>query len=371
MRRNDGEVWFVLPGSIKVRGFLLRRNDGGFLFITDFHFLMLYKFAILGCGRIAQRHAEQIARVGQLVAVCDVVAARADTLASQYDAKAFCNIDDLLSSSTEFDIAVICTPNGLHAEHSIACLRAGLHVICEKPMALTVQDCKKMIDAAEEADKKLFIVKQNRFNPPVAALKEKLDQHALGKIFSMQLNCFWNRSEAYYKDEWRGTMALDGGTLFTQFSHFIDLMYWMLGDVKQVKAFMHNYNHKSVIEFEDTGVAILTFESGVIGSVNYTVNSFEKNMEGSLTLFGEKGTVKIGGQYLNEVEYTSGIDFDIPISDAKSNNYGTYMGSMSNHNKVYDNVMDVLQNNATVMINAREGMKTIEIIEKIYSAAKD
>ena len=158
--------------------------------------------------------------------------------------------------------------------------------------------------------------------------------------------------------------------MFTQFSHFIDLMYWMLGEVKEVKAFLQNYNHEGVIEFEDTGVAILTFESSVIGSINYTVNSFEKNMEGSLTLFGEKGTVKIGGQYLNEVEYTSGIDFDIPISDAKANNYGSYMGSMSNHDKVYDNVIDVLQNNGAVIINAKEGMKTVEIIEKIYAAGR-
>lgn len=331
---------------------------------------MLYKFAIIGCGSIAQRHAEQIARVGQLVGVCDIVSAKADALASRYDAEAFYKIDDLLSSSPGFDVAVICTPNGLHAEHSIACLRAGLHVICEKPMALTVADCTKMIDAAEAARKKLFIVKQNRFNPPVAALKEKLDQHALGKIFSMQLSCFWNRSAAYYKDEWRGTMALDGGTLFTQFSHFIDLMYWMLGDVKEVKAFLQNDNHRGIIEFEDTGVAILKFENGVIGSINYTVNSFEKNMEGSLTLFGEKGTVKIGGQYLNAVEYTSGIDFDIPISDAKANNYGTYMGSMSNHYKVYDNVIDVLQNNGAVIINAKEGMKTVEIIERIYDEGR-
>ncbi len=333
--------------------------------------MSLYKFAMIGCGRIAQRHAEQIARIGKLVGVCDVITANVDAFVNQYDARAFYNIDDLLSSSLEFDIAVICTPNGLHAEHSITCLRVGLHVICEKPMALTVQDCTKMIDAAETAGKKLFIVKQNRFNPPVAALKEKLDQHALGRIFSMQLNCFWNRSEAYYKDEWRGTMALDGGTLFTQFSHFIDLMYWMLGEVKEVKAFMHNYNHKGVIEFEDTGVAILTFESGVIGSINFTVNSFEKNMEGSLTLFGEKGTVKIGGQYLNELEYISGIQMNVDAPGAQANDYGGYTGSMSNHDKVYDNVIDVLQNNAPVITNAEEARKTVEIIERIYKAGRN
>lgn len=332
---------------------------------------MLYKFAIIGCGRIAKRHAEQIARVGKLVGVCDIVNEKADVLAAQYEAGPFYSLDSLLCSPLDFDIAVICTPNGLHAEHSIACLRAGLHVICEKPMALTVEDCTKMIDAAEAAGKKLFIVKQNRFNPPVVALKEKLDQEALGNIFSMQLNCFWNRSKFYYEDAWRGTLELDGGTLFTQFSHFIDLMYWMLGEVKEVKAFSQNYNHKGVIEFEDTGVAILAFESGVMGSINYTVNSFEKNMEGSLTLFGEKATVKIGGEYLNELAYARGIQFDITESENKANDYGTYAGSMSNHDKVYDNVIDVLQNNAHIITNADEARKTVEIIERIYKAGRN
>ncbi len=297
--------------------------------------------------------------------MCDIIVSKAEVIAGQYNAKSFDNIHSLLTSS-KFDIAVVCTPNGLHAEHSIQCLQAGVHVICEKPMALTAVDCLKMIQASEEGGKKLFVVKQNRFNSPVAALKEKLNQHALGKIFSMQLNCFWNRDSGYYTDAWRGTKDLDGGTLFTQFSHFIDLMYWMLGDVKEVKSFMRNYNHKGVIEFEDTGVAILTFESGVIGTINYTVNSFEKNMEGSLTLFGEKGTVKIGGQYLNEVEYTSGIRFQIPVSENKANDYLTYTGSMSNHDKVYDNVVDVLQNNAPAINNCYEALKTVGIIEKIY-----
>ena len=174
----------------------------------------------------------------------------------------------------------------------------------------------------------------------------------------------------YYNDAWRGTKELDGGTLFTQFSHFIDLMYWMLGDVKNVQAYLHNYNHKDIIQFEDTGVAILEFKSGTIGTINYTVNSFEKNMEGSLTLFGEKGTVKIGGQYLNILEYSSGIHFDILPSDAGVNDYGTYTGSMSNHDKVYDNVMDVLDNNGPLMTNPFEALKTVEIIEKIYRSVE-
>ncbi len=265
---------------------------------------------------------------------------------------------------------MICTPNGLHAQQSIQCLQEGAHVICEKPMALEVADCNKMIYASEQAARNLFVVKQNRFNPPVIALKNEMNNGALGKIFSMQLNCFWNRDAAYYKDAWRGTMALDGGTLFTQFSHFIDLMYWLLGDVKNIHAFAGNFNHKGIIEFEDTGVVILEFESGTIGTINYTLNSYEKNMEGSLTLFGEKGSVKIGGQYLNELEYSSGINLNFDAGENKANDYGTYTGSMSNHNKVYDNVIDVLQNDAPVMTSSFDGMKTVEIIQKIYNAVK-
>jgi UDP-N-acetyl-2-amino-2-deoxyglucuronate dehydrogenase len=251
------------------------------------------RFAIIGCGRIARRHAEQINKYGDLVAVCDVVRNKADALGSEFDATAFYNIDDMLASGAEIDVISICTPNGVHAAQAIKCLKAGMHVLCEKPMAITVNDCGEMIKAAEKANKRLFAIKQNRFNPPVAAVKQAIDEGRLGKLFSFQLSCFWNRREDYYKDSWKGTQDLDGGTLFTQFSHFIDLLYWIIGDVKSVHAYVSNYAHKGMIEFEDTGVVILEFYNGVIGTINYTVNSYEKNMEGSLTLFGEKGTVKL------------------------------------------------------------------------------
>ena len=224
----------------------------------------------------------------------------------------------------------------------------------------------------KKAGKLLFIVKQNRFNPPVVAIKKILDEKKLGKIYSIQLNCFWNRDPKYYKNSWKGTKALDGGTLFTQFSHFIDLLYWMFGDVKQVKGFSKNYAHQGCIEFEDTGVVILEFKNGIIGTINYTVNSFQKNMEGSLTIFGENGTIKIGGQYLNELEYQQIKDHTITHLPAgnKANEYGFYQGSMSNHDKVYQNVVDVINNNAQMAASSHDGLKTVEIIEKIYAAAE-
>lgn len=333
--------------------------------------MKLLNFAIIGCGRIAQRHAEHIQNNGKLLAVCDIIQERADELAGKYGAKSYTAYQSLIEDNPRLDVVTICTPNGLHAEHSIAALKAGFHVLCEKPMALSVQDCGDMINAAERANRRLFIVKQNRFNPPVAAVKKILEEGRLGNIYSVQLNCFWNRNNAYYENSWKGTKELDGGTLYTQFSHFIDLLYWLVGDVKEVSSFIHNYHHEGIIEFEDTGVAALKFYNGAIGSINYTVNSFEKNMEGSLTIFGEKGTVKIGGQYLNEMEYQhiDGYEItDLPAGNPP-NSYGQYFGSMSNHDKVYENLKDVLSNGGIIATNGFEGLKTVEIIDKIYSAS--
>ncbi|MFN8606483.1 MAG: Gfo/Idh/MocA family oxidoreductase [Vulcanimicrobiota bacterium] len=329
------------------------------------------KFALVGCGRIAERHAQHISKVGELVAVCDVVAEAAQKMASAYNARAYYSLEALLAQESDLDVASICTPNGLHARHSIQALGAGCHVLVEKPMAITSKDCGEMIKAAERANRRLFAIKQNRFNPPVAAVKEALDQGILGKVHSFQLSCFWNRNPDYYANSWKGTRELDGGTLFTQFSHFVDLLYWMLGDVNRAYALTGNFAHQDIIEFEDTGAVILEFDSGCIGTINYTVNSYRKNMEGSLTLFAENGTVKIGGQYLNELEYQNIKDFtfkDLPEGN-KPNNYGNYVGSMSNHDKVYENLVQVLENRSAISTNSFEALKTVEIIEKIYRAA--
>ena len=328
------------------------------------------KFAIIGCGRIAQRHAEHINRLGVLVAVCDIAPMKADTLAQQYKANAYYSIKDLLAKEKSIDVVAVCTPNGLHATHSIQALNAGFNVLVEKPMAITVKDCEEMIAAAKANNKLLFPIKQNRFNPPVAAVKEAIDKGILGNIYSVQLSCFWNRDAAYYNNSWKGTIDLDGGTLFTQFSHFIDLLYWMNGDVEKAFAITGNFAHQGVIQFEDTGVVALQFCNGSIGTINYTVNSHGKNMEGSLTIFAEKGTVKIGGQYLNELEYQSIEGFEItnlPKGNI-ANNYGTYVGSMSNHDKVYQNVIDVLQQGASMTTSTFDALKTVEIIHKIYSS---
>lgn len=330
------------------------------------------KFAIVGCGRIAQRHAEHIHTYGELVAVCDNVTDKANALATKYAAKAYYAIDDMLENEKSVDVVAVCTPNGLHAEHGIKILKSGFHAIIEKPMALSVYDCGEMIKTAEKYNKRLFAIKQNRFNPPVAAVKQAIEDGRFGKIYSVQLSCFWNRNKDYYENSWKGTQDLDGGTLFTQFSHFVDLLYWLIGDVRRAFALTNNFSHKGIIDFEDTGAVALEFYNGAIGTINYTVNSYNKNMEGSLTIFAEKGTVKIGGQYLNELEYQNieGFEFkDLPEGKGP-NNYGNYVGSMSNHDKIYQNLIDVLQKGDSIATNSFEALKTVEIIDKIYQSAK-
>ncbi|MFA6924363.1 MAG: Gfo/Idh/MocA family oxidoreductase [Bacteroidales bacterium] len=329
-------------------------------------------FGLIGCGRIGTRHAEEISKTGILKAVCDINSESAESIAKKYFSNVYFSIEDLLSKEKDIDVISICTPNGLHAEHTTKSLRAGFHVLCEKPMAINVMDCKEMIDEAEASHKHLFIVKQNRFNPPIVALRKALTEGKLGKIFSVQLSCFWNRNENYYKNsDWKGTKTLDGGVLYTQFSHFIDLLYWLIGDIKEVSAFTGNFAHKDIIEFEDTGTVIIEFFNGAIGTINFSINSYSKNMEGSITVFGEKGTVKVGGQYLNKLEYQCIQDYEIKdLSEGMgANNYGDYQGSMSNHGEVYKNIVDVLTNNGKIATSGIEGMKTVEIIDKIYSKA--
>ena len=331
----------------------------------------MYRFGLVGCGNISSRHAENIKRVGKLMAVCDIIPEKAEGVAAKFDAKPFYSIDDLLQSQIGIDVIVVCTPNGLHAEHSIKFLKAGKHVLCEKPMCLKSTDAAKMIEAADNSRKKIFIVKQNRYNEPVQYIKKLIDNNKLGKIFSFQLNCFWNRPQAYYLNSWKGTKNLDGGILYTQFSHFIDLLHWFTGDIDTVEGYKNTYRNRSQFELEDTGVAILKMKSGAIGTLNYTINSVSKNLEGSLSLFAEKGNVKIGGQYLNTLEWfdVEGESKPIISQSDLANDYGYYQGSMSNHHKVYDDLVQSIEGNGN-LLEAKDAIATVEMIEKIYAATK-
>ena len=332
----------------------------------------MYSFGLIGCGNISYRHAENIGRVGLLSAVCDIIPGKADKLAAQFNTKAYYSIDDLLEREDGIDVIVICTPNGLHPEHSIKALKQGKHVLCEKPMCLSTEDGKRMIKTADAYGRKIFVVKQNRYNEPVQHVKKLLEANKLGRIFSFQLNCFWNRPQAYYTKSWKGTKSLDGGILYTQFSHFIDLLYWVLGNVKKVVGIKGSFKGRSHFEIEDTGVAVLELESGAIGTLNYTINTCQKNLEGSLTIFGDRGSIKIGGQYLNTLEWFE-VDGEAKpemLASHTANDYGFYQGSMSNHHKVYDDLILSLEGNGS-LLEARDAIATIQIIEKIYGASEE
>ena len=324
------------------------------------------RFAIIGCGKIASRHAAEAVKYGRLVAVCDMIKEKADAMALSFNGKAYYSIGDLLKNEA-IDIAAICTPNGLHAEHAIKSLYAGSHVLCEKPLSTTTADGLKMIAAADKNGKKLFVVKSTRYNPALAALKKIIDENRLGTIYNFQLNCFWNRPAAYYANSWKGDKILDGGTLFTQFSHYIDALLWLLGDMKTASGIRRNFAHKKIIDFEDSGVVALEMENGIIGGINWSVNTFQKNMEVSLSILAEKGSLAIGGEYMNKIVYqlTDGFDLNLPET-GHANDYGFYKGSMSNHDKIYENLVKALDDNDHPFTNAADGLKTVETIERIY-----
>lgn len=332
-------------------------------------------FGLIGFGKIGERHADHIMAhpEARLHSVFDIKADRLNLFRNKY--KGIQPYDSLkgILADPEIDIVSICTPNASHAEIAIAAMKAGKHVLVEKPMAISKVDCEGMIHIALKTGKSLFVVKQNRFNPPVQAVKELLDAGRLGRIYSVAVNCYWNRSEWYYKSsDWKGKKAIDGGTLYTQFSHFVDVIYYLLGDMQILHAQMANVSHRGLIEFEDTGVvSFLLKESNAPGVLHYTTSAYQKNMEGSITLFAENATIKIGGKYLNIIEYqaTSGFDIGNLPRGAAANNYGDYEGSMSNHDQVIDNVIQTLQGKMEIMTNAYDGLKTVEIIENIYQVA--
>jgi len=319
-------------------------------------FLKKLDIGVVGVGAIGSKHVELARTMGNLVAICDVKK-------KSYPFYQYYSLDAMLAKE-QLDMVSVCTPNGLHAEHVIKALDSGCHVLCEKPMALSSVDCGRMIHAAEKANRRLFVVKQNRFNPPVTVVKQALDAGWLGRLLDVQVNCFWNRNKEYYsKSDWRGTI-LDGGVLFTQYSHFIDLLLWFVGDVKDV----FGHAEKQMHSFPDTGVVLFRSMGGVMGTLNFTINSYGKNMEGSITLFGEKGTVKIGGEYLNRLEYQSidGHVLVVPDEPLMGNRYGVNRGTSSNHDKVYRNVIDVLSGKGSIVTDMLDGLRTVEFIERVY-----
>jgi UDP-N-acetyl-2-amino-2-deoxyglucuronate dehydrogenase len=328
------------------------------------------RFAVIGQGHIGKRHAEMILRNphSELAAVCDI-RTQDECKVTYTEIPFYQSIDELLASETNLDVLNICTPNGLHAEMAIKGLDKGLHVVVEKPMALTKADAEKIVYKSLEKHKNVFCVMQNRYSPPSVWLKNVIDQKLLGELFHVQINCYWNRDERYYtKQNWHGDGQLDGGTLFTQFSHFIDIMYWLFGDIKNISGQFRDFNHKNLTDFEDTGIVNFEFVNEGIGTLNYSTAIYHENLESSMTIIGEYGTIKVAGQYMNEVAYCNIKDYEMPELEASAppNDYGLYKGSAQNHHLVIENVVDAISGQKPISTNALEGLKIVDIIERIY-----
>ncbi len=328
------------------------------------------KFAVIGAGHIGKRHAEMIMRNpdAELVAISDILPAEKLGL-ENYPVPYFNSAEALFNSGLEFDVVNVCSPNGLHASHSILSLENKKHIVCEKPMGLSKAECEQVIYTALRVSRQVFCVMQNRYSPPSVWIKDVIEKQLLGDIFMVQLNCYWNRDERYYKkDTWKGSADLDGGTLFTQFSHFIDIMFWLFGDIKDIQGNFNDFNHADLTAFEDSGLVSFNFVNGGMGSLNYSTSVWDKNLESSITIIGKKGSIKIGGQYMNEVEHCHIENYQMPeLAPANpANDYGHYKGSAANHHYVIQNVIDTLKGRTSATTNALEGLKVVEIIERIY-----
>ena len=331
----------------------------------------MIKFAVVGMGHIGKRHAEMIRRnpESELIAVCDVLSKEQLGLPDIQE-NYFTNYDDLLSANLDIDVINICTPNGYHSEYAIKGLQAKKHVVLEKPIALTKKDAENILFKSLEMSRHVFCVMQNRYSPPSVWLKELVDNETLGDIFMVKLDCYWNRDDRYYKKgNWHGDAKLDGGTLFTQFSHFIDIMYWLFGDVKNIRGNFADFMHKDLTDFEDSGVVAFDCINGGMGCLNYSTAVWDTNLESSITIIGSKGTVKVAGQYMNEVTYCHIKDYRMPDLAASNppNDYGLYKGSAQNHHYVIENVIEKLSDKGTITTNLLEGLKVIDIIERIYN----
>ncbi|MDR0349735.1 MAG: Gfo/Idh/MocA family oxidoreductase [Tannerella sp.] len=332
------------------------------------------RFAVVGCGHIGKRHIEMILREehAELAALCDIRPKEALGLATCH-VPFFSDLDQLLESNIPLDAVNICTPNGLHAAMAVKALEAGYHTVIEKPMALTVADAEKIIFAGLKHRRQTFCVMQNRYSPPALWIKEMVASRRLGQIYMVQLNCYWNRDERYYKPGgWHGTAEMDGGVLFTQFSHFIDIMYWLFGDITDIQAKFADFNHAGITEFEDSGVVSFRFTNGGgMGSLSYSTSVWDRNLESSLLIVAANGSVKIGGQYMNEVLECHVKDYEMPALAPTNpgNDYGAYKGSAQNHHYVIRNAVNVLQgkNAESITTNVLEGMKVVDMIERIYA----
>jgi UDP-N-acetyl-2-amino-2-deoxyglucuronate dehydrogenase len=330
------------------------------------------RFAIVGCGRISDRHTDAIAAHrdrAELVAVCDTEAAALDKATTALKVPGYPSLEQLLADSNA-DIVTLCTPSGLHPQQAIQAARAGRHVVTEKPMATRLVEGKKMVSACDEEGVHLFVVKQNRLNPTLQLLKRAIQKRRFGRIYMVNVNVFWTRPQEYYDSaRWRGTWEFDGGAFMNQASHYVDLLDWLIGPIESVHAYTSTLERN--IEVEDTGVANIKWRSGAMGSINVTMLTYPRNLEGSITILGEKGTVQVGGVAVNEIKHWEFADQDEDDIRVKDSNYQTSSVYGVGHPLYYDNVIRVLRGEARPETDGREGLRSLETLIAMYTSARD
>lgn len=328
--------------------------------------------ALVGCGRIAKNHFQAIEQHKDhlsLTAVCDTNAEALQQSASQYKVDGYPHIDEMLLHCNA-DIVALCTPSGLHPTQAIKVAQSGRHVLTEKPMATRWDDGLNMVRACDDAGVRLFVVKQNRLNATLQLLKSAIEQERFGKIYMVNINVFWTRPQDYYdQGNWRGTWEYDGGAFMNQASHYIDLLHWLLGPVESVQAMMSTLARK--IDVEDSGVLNVRWRNGAMGSVNVTMLSYPKNFEGSITILGEKGTVRIGGVAVNEVQHWEFADTRPEDEDIKKASYQTTSVYGFGHPIYYDNVIQSIQGKEEPLVDGRDGLTSLELLIAAYRSARD
>ena len=330
------------------------------------------RLALVGCGRIAANHFGAIEKHQDrvdLVDICDVdPQALADAVA-RTGAQGHSSLTQLLAN-TSADLVILATPSGLHPEQAIQVAQSGRHVMTEKPMATRWHDGLRMVKACDEANVRLFVVKQNRRNATLQLLKQAVEQDRFSRIYSVAVNVYWTRPQAYYDSaKWRGTWEFDGGAFMNQASHYIDLLDWLIGPVESVMAYTATLGRN--IEVEDSGVAALRWRSGALGTVNVTMLTYPKNLEGSITILGETGTVRIGGLAVNEIQTWEFADSRPEDADIASANYQTTSVYGFGHPLYYNNVIETLRGEAEPQTDGREGLKSLELLIAMYLSARD
>jgi len=333
--------------------------------------LAVTKFVLVGYGNIGKRHAELLTNMEQadLTAVIDIDTTKKQEVEERLNAVFFSHMADCFQAGIEADVVIIATPNGEHYQQASQALEQGYHVLVEKPITLSQETCSALIEQAESYDRKVFCVLQNRFSPPARWLKSVVKQGKLGQIYLVDIHCFWNRDERYYtQSAWRGDLHLDGGTLFTQFSHFIDLLLWVFGEVQHSSGCFYNFSHRESIDFEDSGLLNLTMQNGARVVFHYSTAVWDKNMESSITVIGEKGSLKIGGQYMDSIEHCHIQDYEQPDIPSVNppNDYGHFQGSAANHHYVLENIIKALHGVPYELAHPAEACKSIALIEAVY-----